>query len=513
MNRTAIRIFGFLVGMMPILASAASADPAASIVDSAIRQMGGKSRLESVSGIRLLANAERNLLEQSIRPEWPWMHDFYRFDLTLDFTRQRLRAVERRYGHLGVLEPLAGTQPSVEYWVQDGVAVAQIGQDLRPYSQALVQDAVEWNAMNPLRALLTAQASGTLKLEQDVTFQGVPHRVVTFQWQGNPASLLIDASTRLPSAVTWVSSRERDIFWNTWGDVTTRIRFNNWSLRPSGIRVPMQWVVERNGLPERSLELTSFEANPPSASQEWKVPENVSRQVAAMPARIADLPLGLPNDPPKEIAPGVIRIPGRWDVTLVRQADGVVVIEAPISPAYAERVIAEAARWFPNEPIKAVVTTSDAWPHIAGLRTYAARRIPIYLLDLNQPLVDRLLSARFSIQPDALSLHPAAPVLHSVAARERLGSGDNAIELIPLRTPVGERQMLVLLRKQRMAYTSDLVQPAAGGNWYAPQTLSELVEVFSRERLDVSVCFGMHYGPTGWSEMRGALTEYLKEAP
>jgi len=115
------------------------------------------------------------------------MHDFYRFDLTLDFTRQRLRAVERRYGHLGVLEPLAGTQPSVEYWVQDGVAVAQIGQDLRPYSQALVQDAVEWNAMNPLRALLTAQASGTLKLEQDVTFQGVPHRVVTFQWQGNPA--------------------------------------------------------------------------------------------------------------------------------------------------------------------------------------------------------------------------------------------------------------------------------------------------------------------------------------
>jgi hypothetical protein len=513
MNRAAIFISGFLAGVFPILASAMPENTAASILESAIRQMGGKSRLESVSSIRILANAERNLLEQSIRPEWPWMQDFYRFDLTLDFTRQRLRAVERRYGHLGVLEPLGGTQPSIEYWVQDGVAVAKAGEEVRPYSQALVQDAMEWNAMNPLRVLVTAQAAGALRLDQDVTFQGVPHRVVTFQWRGNSASLLIDAKTRLPSAVTWVSSRERDLFWNTWGDVTTRIRFNNWNLRPNGIRVPMQWVVERNGLLERSLELTSLEVNPPNALQDWTVPDSVSRQIAAMPARIADLPLGLPNDPPKEIAPGVVRIPGRWDVTLVRQGDGVVVIEAPISAAYSERVIAEAARRFPNEPIKAVVTTSDAWPHIAGLRAYAARKVPIYVLDLNLPLVERLLSARFSIQPDALALHPAAPDLHAVSARMRLGIGDNPIELIPLRTPVGERQMLALLGNHHMAYTSDLVQPASGGEWYAPQMLSELSEVFSRERLDVRVCFGMHYAPKAWSEMHRALTDYLEETP
>jgi hypothetical protein len=499
--------------MFPILASAAPVDTASGVLDSSIRQMGGRDRLKSVSGIRLLANAERNLLEQSVRPEWPWMQDFYRFDLTLDFTRQRLRAVERRYGHLGVLEPLGGTQPSVEYWVQDGVAVARVGEEVRPYSQALVQDAVEWNAMNPLRVLITAQAAGALRLAPDVAFQGVPHRVVTFEWHGHPASLLIDARTRLPSAVTWVSSRERDLFWNAWGDVTTRIRFNNWNLRPNGIRVPMQWVVERNGLPERSMELTSLVVDPPAESRKWEVPEDVSRQIAAMPARIADLPLGLPNDPPRKIAPGVVRIPGRWGVTLIRQADGLVVIEAPISPAYSERVIAEAARWFPDQPVKAVVTTSDAWPHIAGLRAYAARGIPIYVLDLNQPLVERLLSARFSIQPDALALRPVAPALHPVSGRLRLGTGDNAIDLIPLRTPVGERQMLAVLPRHHVAYTSDLVQPATDGGWYAPQMLSELEEAFSRERLDVRVCFGMHYAPEAWSEMRGALNHYLGEAP
>jgi hypothetical protein len=197
----------------------------------------------------------------------------------------------------------------------------------------------------------------------------------------------------------------------------------------------------------------------------------------------------------------------------VRQDDGVVVIEAPISPAYSERIIAEVSRWFPSEPIKAIVTTSDAWPHIAGLRAYAARQIPIHVLDLNQPLVERLLLARFSIQPDALALRPVNPTLRPVTSRVQLGTGGNAIELIPLRTPVGERQMLVLLGEHSLVYTSDLVQPAASGDWYAPQMLSELDEVFFREGLDVRTCFGMHYAPTTWSEMRGALTRYLEDAP
>jgi hypothetical protein len=47
-------------------------------------------------------------------------------------------------------------------------------------------------------------------------------------------------------------------------------------------------------------------------------------------------------------------------------------LEAPIGSGYSEKVIAEVEKRFPNTPIKAVITTSDAWPHLRGVREYVA---------------------------------------------------------------------------------------------------------------------------------------------
>ena len=106
--------------------------------------------------------------------------------------------------------------------------------------------------------------------------------------------------------------------------------------------------------------------------------------------------------PAAELAPGIIQIPGNFNVTLVKQTDGIVIIEAPISSGYSDKVIAEAKKRFPDLPVKAVISTSDSWPHIGGVREYVARNIPIYALDLNQPILDRIVAAPHHTNPDAL---------------------------------------------------------------------------------------------------------------
>jgi hypothetical protein len=138
------------------------------------------------------------------------------------------------------------------------------------------------------------------------------------------------------------------------------------------------------------------------------IPDEVRTQAPAR-ARSGDLeslPLGSPNRPALEIVPGVVFIPGSWNVTLVKQSDGVVVIEAPISSGYSAKVIEEAGRHFPGDPIKAVVTTSDSWPHLAGIREYVARGIPVYALDLNREILERVIGDHRMSKPDALARGP-----------------------------------------------------------------------------------------------------------
>ena len=67
-----------------------------------------------------------------------------------------------------------------------------------------------------------------------------------------------------------------------------------------------------------------------------------------------------------------MQLPGAFNVALVRQPDGVVVIEATTSGPYSAAVIAAAEKRFPGAKIKAVVTTSDAWPHVGGIREYVS---------------------------------------------------------------------------------------------------------------------------------------------
>ncbi len=153
-----------------------------------------------------------------------------------------------------------------------------------------------------------------------------------------------------------------------------------------------------------------------------------------------------------------------------------------------------------------MLTTSDAWPHAAGVREAVARHLPIYALDLNRPLLQRLVAAPHRIHPDDLQRQPAAPQWHTVAGRTVIGTGAQRIELYPLRGADTGRQYMVYFPATRLLYASDtLVLDPKSGALYQPELMAEVAQAVDRAHLDVRTVFAMHQGPTPWKQVLAQL--------
>lgn len=473
-------------------------------LNDAIQAMGGVKVLRHIQRVHLVAHGYRNMLEQSERPEGPWIPDFSHVDQQVDFARHEVRTT------------VTGGQwtPPVETFVSNGVAVSVMQPEsehprTRPGRRTTVRQAGLRMALGPERVLLTALAASDLHAEPVTHLQHVPQKVLAFTWHKAPVHLFLNAHTALPTAVEITRPHPCNIFWNLWGDVTTRIYYSFWSLEAGGLRYPMQWDVWRNGQHASTRFIDKLALNPPPSNKSPTITE-AERKAFQRQGTIDQLPL---RGKAETIAPGIVLLPGSWNTTLVAQSDGIVVLEAPISSGYSHKVIEEAKRLFPDRPIKAVVTTSSSWPHVGGLREYVAERIPLYVLDWNVPLVQQVLDAPHKMRPDALARHPQDPHLHAVSTRTVIGSGSNRIVLYPARSDEGERMMFAYFPNHKLLYASDMVQPMPKGGLAFPEYLYEVAHVVARERLKVDRVFAMHTPhPLPWETIRHAIAKAVAPA-
>lgn len=442
-----------------------------------------------------MARGQRNLLEQSERPEGPWIPSFSSRTEWADLAAPALRQEVRGDAQT----------PSMTAVVAGGAMAVDFGGRTVPGQQAWVDAAEERLELGPERLLLTALAAPDLHALADTVLQGVPHHAVAFGWRGGRVRLFLNAETALPTAVELTRAYPHDMFWALWGDVIRTTLYSLWTLEPGGRLYPRQWDERWGGWPYRQtlVDTLAFTGRPEAAA--LAIPDSVRALYEAFNApTVEDAPFGSPNQPAVEPAPGVVVVPGWWHVALVRQPDGVVILEAPISSGYSARAMEEAARRFPGVPVKAVVTTSDAWPHVGGIREYVARGVPVYALDRNAPLLGRVVASSRTSHPDALARSPRPLDLHPVERAEQLGTGPNRIVLAPVRGESGERMMLAYLPEHRLLYASDLVQRRRDGTFWQPAYLLEVVRAVRREGWSVDRVFAMHLSPIPWSEIEAA---------
>jgi hypothetical protein len=485
-------------------------DPAAlALLKAGIDAQGGESRLRALQAVRIETVGYRNLLEQSERPEGPYIPEFRTTTETRDQSGRRFREVLASSVYIIADGSSAGGR-SVQV-VADGVAMRQVAEASSPGDGLQVRLAAERLALSPERLLITAMEAANASLRGKLEMQRIAQDVVEFTYDGAPVRLYLNPYTHLPTAYDYSGPLARSGYRAYTGDATQRTFFSLWKLTDRGLRMPLQVDVFSNGLPDRTFMVSKLEFDPTLAPDDFAIPQAVKAQFrpGSNSADIDKIPLGLASDPAKEIAPGVIFIPGRWNVTLVRQDDGVVVIEAPISSGYSAEVLAEAARRFPRLPVKAVISTSDAWPHLAGVREYAARGIPIYTLDLNRSAVMRIIDTPHTASPDRLQRAPRAPMLKSVGGKVAIGSGANRLELYPVRGETSERQMMAFFPGLKLLYGSDVFQERGSSehatrSFAFPQQVSELVEAVKRNHLDVERLFMMHIDPIPWADVAAA---------
>jgi hypothetical protein len=484
---------------------AAANDPcrtnAQACISAAIDAMGGREKLESVKTLSYESLAYTELTEQSYR-QAPFINSYTHTKGTIDFPRMRiLSEVE-----LSWPESDPGQSKSTATVVASPDGAVRRGKTDSPGAAATVDSARFALTLNPLRLLLAAAADPNLKLGEAELLRGSMHPALVFTFDGRPAKILVNPFNHLPDAIERTATFND--FWREWGDVSQRIYLDNWQIF-KGVPYPTNAVEERNGILWQSTQIIALDLNVPTTDDTFKMDATVAAQSAKQ--KMDAYPFQATQK--VDLAPGVTLYPGPWNATIVKQDDGVVILESPLSGLYTGGVIDQAKKLYPDTKIKSVLSTSDSWPHVAGVRTAVSLGLPVYILDLNQPLLDRLIAAPHTLNPDALAKSAKPAQWQIVSDKAVVGSGPNRMELYPIRGASTERQYLVYFPEHKILYASDTLVVNDDGSIYDPELMREVVAAVDREHLDVTTVFAMHQTPIPYSQATAQVTKALAVTP
>jgi hypothetical protein len=461
-------------------------------LDRSFSAMGGRQRLQQINNARLQTSGHTLLMEQSYRQE-PFITSYETATTTLDFANQQ------------VLKEATLTWPESEPNQSElksttvagpagGVTRTKDGD--RPCGLVCMDEAREQLALGPARILLTASAAPDLQFSKPEVLRSTPHTVLAFTWNKVPVRVLLNEFNHLPDAVE--TTQEFHDFWYFWGDVRQRTYFDDWKIF-DGVGYPTNLVQERNGSVWRSTQALNVEFNVAVEPNTFHMDSAAAQRSAA--SKGWDRPFSANKD--VALAPGIDLFPGAWNSTIVKLPDGIAVLEAPISGLYTQGVIAQAKKRYPGLPIKAVLSTSDSWPHTGGVRFAVASGLPVYVLDLNRPLLDRMVAAPHTIDPDALAQAGSRkrPIWKIVAGKLELGQGPNRMELYPIRGASTERQYMVYFPEHRLLYASDTLVINDDGSLYDPELMFEVEQAVERANIKVETVFAMHQTPVPWAQV------------
>lgn len=257
---------------------------------------------------------------------------------------------------------------------------------------------------------------------------------------GNRLCLYFDRKTHLLTRVE--SLRDHPVA----GDATSDTTFFDY--RPVGrLMLPHKYLDRTAGVPTRKLEFAKIEVDG-AAPEEAFVPP-------------ADY-VAVRHDPDtptlEQISPSLYLIRGSYNVMFSVFPDHVVVFEAPAGEAYVReclRLIEQAA---PGKPIRHVVASHFHYDHIAGLRTFVARGVPILAPADAVDAIQRAARSTHTMRPDSLSRNPSEPVVEVIAGRKLFEEGPVRAHVYDFGpTPHVDQILVTYFPDEKVLYVADLM--------------------------------------------------------
>ena len=477
-----------LVAAAPPNAAGQSPQPAdvRKLLADSLHAVGGQERLEAIKGMTLTATRATPIDAVASYDEAPPMI-FDRVTDQMDFGANTLKETSS-LNFTGLTSDIN----SISVYTPQGGYTDSAG-SLTPLDPTFVYRALDLFLTHPLLALLSAAHDQNAELGKAESVSGSSCTWIAFAASAVPMKICVNDSSKLPLALEIKRDYPQDDYTSLWGTFVTRYTFTNWTIEPNGIFFPRTWR-EETGHGENSIIYVQNISFSTKASAPLTVPDNFkqafAKTMSRTPADQAAENYG--TGEPKDLGDGIYVLPGKLymrNVLLIRQADGVVIVEAPVSAENSAYVRSQAAKLFPGTKIKALMSTDNIWGHVAGVSGYGDPGISLYVLDRNVDLVTRLMEAG-----------GAKPVnIRSVAAKTTIGSGANAVEVIPYRTSYGAKMMAVYLPDKKLLWASDLFLPKPWQPEFQTEHLWEIRSLINREQLKVERVMGDHLPPEEWA--------------
>jgi len=484
-----------LITISQLFAQKTSVESPLVVVERTLKALGGKDKINSIQNLQLTGYGYRNAMEQSERFEGPYIPSSFNFKTILDFkdTLEQYAARQQDFTF----------SSNFKYLVDNSAVIMQTRGRTIPWPQdQTIQDDLY---LNPLLIFSKALTSSSLTNLRDSIIQNLPHKRIKFLWNKYPIIISINPNTYLPTMLE-IEKPYSDSYLNVWGDLKKVVHYSFWDLLENGVHYPLQKDIYFLGQLWESSIIAQAKINQPLSADSLRITSEAKKSalnfIMETEARILKM-----ATTKKEIAKDVWLIPGLCNSTVIKQPDGLTIIESPNSSSNTDQILEQAQKLFPGLVLKHIITTSDAWLHCGGVRS-AALAANVIALNENKKIIQALLKANYKTNPDGWQKNRnKKPSITYVKGRTMFGSGVNRVELIPYRTEAGERMMMAYFPEHKLLYASDLLQP---GNWEKHYTI-EVIQAVEREKLEVDMVYAMHMTPTKYQEIVNSMKAYLPE--
>ena len=138
---------------------------------------------------------------------------------------------------------------------------------------------------------------------------------------------------------------------------------------------------------------------------------------------------------PTELAPGLTLLASGANTVVIDNDEGLVVLEAPTTPAHGTDIVDAINQLFPGDPITHVVQSHHHVDHASGVRSLVAAGATVVVGNGGGDFWDDVLSAESSIRPDALVSSGVTGVVEELGSEASFIIADDDITTTVYHTP------------------------------------------------------------------------------
>lgn len=205
---------------------------------------------------------------------------------------------------------------------------------------------------------------------------------------------------------------------------------------------------------------------------------------------------------------------GSHNSLAVKQANGVIIIEAPLYPERSVEILKWVETTFgAGTPVTHVISTHHHFDHSAGLRGFVAAGVPVVMQENSVGFFTEIFRAPSTISPDGQAGAPKEPSFVTVADGGSRTFADADASVVAYHSTSSHSNDMLIIQVQSngqsFLFASDIYSPGQPPN---PPVAAELYRSITDEHdIDVDVLVGGHGATAPFSELENFVNPPLAD--